>query len=206
MITDQTTHRQPTGTPSPATRWALPAAFALGGVLLALAVVLHALEPVGCVGELQCASRSMRAPTALTAVTGAAALALIMLAFAGIVLLGRAAGRLSSLGVAGASCMLAGGGGLVAATLAQELVQGRDLSWMPWLVLPSMIGVIVGIVLIAAWTVRSGVLRPWLGALLAASGASLLAVNEQTAMVLLALPLAATMILVGAALAGRRPR
>ncbi len=168
----------------------------LGGLLLALAAVLHALEPSGCIG-LECETRAMRSATGVVSISGAAAAILILIGLAGLTLMARRSGRHTRLALAGLIVAAAGMTVLLLGGLIQAVFYSGDFPWMPFFVIPGILCVIVGVVLLAIFILRSRVLPRWLGILLAASGVLLLAANEQTAAVLFALPFAVAMTTVG---------
>lgn len=176
-------------------RWSGLAAI-LGGLLLALASVLHALEPTGCIG-VECGIRPMRTATPLVSILGPVAAILILVGLGGLTLMARRSARGTALAVSGLICVGAGLLILFVAGLIQEVSFDGDFPWMPFFVLPGVLAVIVGVVLLGVFVLRSGVLPRWLGILLAASAALLVLANEQVWTVLLAVPFGLTIAVVG---------
>ncbi|MFD4422394.1 hypothetical protein ACFWN7_12955 [Agromyces sp. NPDC058484] len=168
----------------------------LGGLLLALAAGLHALEPSGCAGA-ECDVRPMRTATTVVSILAPVAALLILIGLGGLTLLARRAGRRRALATSGLICAGAGVVILFSAGVIQAFFFAGDFPWMPFFVLPGMLCVIVGVVLLGVFILRSGVLPRWLGILLAVSGALLLLANEQFVTVLLAMPFGLTMAVVG---------
>ena len=168
----------------------------LGGVLLALAAVLHSLEPSGCIG-LECETRAMRTATGVVSVLAPVAAGLILIGLAGLALIARQSGRHSKLALTGLICAAAGMSALLLGGLIQTIFYGGDSPWMPFFVVPGILFVIVGVVLLAIFILLARVLPRWLGALLAVSGVLLLGANEQTIAVLLAVPFGLVMATVG---------
>lgn len=128
--------------------------------------------------------------TASDLVTGISAVAalLVLVGLVGLTLMARRSGRPLKLMNAGVACAAVGFVVLLAAVFIQAVFFGGDFSGMPYLVVAGMVILIVGFVLIGLFILRSGVLPRWLGILLVASSALLLASNEQTSAVLLAIP------------------
>ncbi|MFC9919633.1 hypothetical protein [Agromyces binzhouensis] len=159
----------------------------LGSVLFVLAVILHSLEPVGCIAD-ECATRSMRSATPMVAALLIAAVPLILVGIAGLLVMARRYGRHIKLANAGTVTAAVGFAILFLSVLVQALFFDGDLPWMPFLVIPGSIGVIVGFLMIAIFILRSGLIPLWLGIFFAVSSVLLLASNEQTASVLFAIP------------------
>lgn len=167
-------------------RVAGPAAL-IGGLLGTVAVILHSLEPTGCVGT-ECAAQPMRSASGLVTGIGAAVALLVLLGLVGLTLMARHSGRSPKLMNIGLACAAVGFLVLLAAVLIQAAFFGGNFSGMPYLVVVGMVTLIIGFVLIGIFILRSGVLPRWLGVLLVASSVLLLAANEQTSAVLLAIP------------------
>ena len=176
-------------------RWSGVAAI-LGGLLCALAAALHSLEPAGCIG-LECDTRPMRSGTALVSVLGAAATVFILIGMAGLMIMARRSGRHTKLANAGLITAAAGFAVLLLGALIQAFFFSGDFPWMPFFVIPGLIGVIAGFVLIGVFILRSGLLPRWLGIFLVVSSVLLLAANEQTAAVLFAVPFGLAVATVG---------
>jgi hypothetical protein len=95
----------------------------------------------------------------------------------------------------------------LAGVLVQALFFRGDFPYMPFLLVPGLLGVMVGVLFLGAAILRSGVLPRWVGALLASGASCLLAFNEQTARVLLAIPIGLAWVAMGSVLwAEPRPR
>jgi hypothetical protein len=176
-------------------RWSGVAAI-LGGLLCALAAILHSLEPSGCIG-LECDTRSMRSATVLVSALGAAATLFILIGMAGLIVMARRSGRHKTLANAGLITAAAGFAILLLGVLIQAVFFSGDSPWMPFFVIPGVVGVIAGFLLIGVFILRSGLLPRWLGAFLAVSSVLLLAANEQTAAVLFAVPFGLAVAAVG---------
>jgi MFS family permease len=176
-------------------RWSGAAAI-LGGLLCVLAAFLHSLEPSGCIG-LECETRPMRSATGLVpALTPTAAL-LVLIGIAGLTLMARQSPRFKKLAGSGLISAAAGLALLFLGALIQAALFNGDFPWMPLFVIPGVLGVIVGFALIGVFVLRSAVLPRWLGVYLVASSVVLLAANEQTAAVLLAIPFGLAVATVG---------
>lgn len=179
----------------PLLRWSGVAAI-VGGLLCSLAAVLHSFEPSGCIG-LECDTRPMRSATALVSALGAAATLFILIGMAGLIVMARRSGRHRKLANAGLITAAAGFAILALGVLVQAVFFSGDFPWMPFFVIPGVIGVIAGFLLIGIFILRSGLLPRWLGIFLAVSSVLLLAANEQTAAVLLAVPFGLAVATVG---------
>ena len=166
----------------------------IGGAAWVVAIILHSLQPRGCIGD-ECFDRPMREGTTATAwlmVLAAAALVVFLVAL--LALLGRS-GNLGWAGIAGLVCCALGLGGLAVATLPQV----RD-QWRP---LPMMVAIAVGLALLA-WTVlRSGLMPTWAAIALLIGFLLLGGVSEQTSRVLLALPFGMAWLVTGIAMIQR---
>ena len=176
-------------------RWSGVAAI-LGGLLCALAAVLHSLEPTGCIG-LECDTRAMRSATGLVSVLGAVATVFILIGMAGLMVMARRSRRHRKLANAGLITAAAGFAILLLAALIQAVFFSGDFPWMPFFVIPGLVAVIAGFVLIGVFILRSGLLPRWLGIFLVVSSVLLLAANEQTAAVLFAVPFGLAVATVG---------
>jgi MFS family permease len=176
-------------------RWSGAAAM-IGGLLCALAAVLHSLEPSGCIGA-ECDTRPMRSATALVSALGGAATLFIVIGMAGLIAMARRSGRHRKLANAGLITAVAGFAILFLGVLIQAVFFSGDLPWMPFFVIPGVIAVIAGFLLIGVFILRSGLLPRWLGIFLLVSSVLLLAANEQTAAVLFAVPFGLAVATVG---------
>ena len=176
-------------------RWAGAAAM-LGGVLCVLAAFLHNLEPIGCIG-LECETRSMRSSTGIVPLAAAAASLLILVGVAGMTLLARRSGQYLKLANAGLITAAAGFILLFTGALIQMAFFAGDFPGMPYVVIPGLLAVIAGFLMIGVFILRSGVLPRWLGIFFVVSTVALLAANEQTPAVLLAIPFGLAMAAAG---------
>jgi hypothetical protein len=167
-------------------RWSGAAAM-LGGLLCAVAAFLHNLEPIGCIG-LECETRAMRSGTGIVALAGSAAALLILVGIAGLTVRARQSGRHTKLADTALVFAAFGFVLLFLGTFIQAVFFNGNFPGMPYLGLPGVLAVIVGFVLIGILILRSEVLPRWLGVFLLVSSIALLAANEQTVTVLLAIP------------------
>ena len=170
----------------------------LGGALWSTAVVVHAGRPRGCVAA-ECASRPMRDSGGLEGVLALCSALLIVTALVGLVRDARRTRSLDRAGETGVRLGVAGLGVLVAAGLAQAVFFGGSFGWMPYLVLPGMAAVAAGFLLVGFALVRAREVPGWCGALLVLGSVAALGSNEQTAAVLLLLPVGVAWMAVGCA-------
>lgn len=188
-------------------RWSGLAAM-LGGVLWMIGAVIHASKPRGCVAE-ECAFRPMRESGALDGILMLLSLLLFAVGAAGLVILARSAGRFGKTGKAGAVIGAAGAALLVVASLIQFIFFGGDFLLMPTFVIPGLLALVIGFVLLGVAILRSRVLPRWAAALLIIGALVMLGSNEQTARVLLTIPLGVAWVATGYVLwsgAGGAPR
>ncbi len=176
-------------------RWAGAAAM-LGGALCVLAAVLHNLEPVGCIG-MDCETSALRSATGFVPVAAAAASLLILVGMAGLTLLARQSRHYLKLANAGLMTAAVGFILLFTGGLIQAAFFAGDFPGMPYLVVPGLLAVIAGLLMIGVFILRSGVLPRWLGIVFVVSTVALLAANEQTPAVLLAVPFGLAMVASG---------
>lgn len=167
-------------------RWAGLAAM-MGGLLGAVAIVLHSLQPEGCIGD-QCAVQPMRTASETVMAFGSVATLLVLVGLLGLALMAKQSGRSPRLMTAGAACAVVGFLVLAAAVAVKAVFFDGNFAAMPYFVVTSMLVLIAGFVLIGSFVLRSRVLPQWLGIFLLASSIFLLAANEQTTAVLLAVP------------------
>lgn len=158
-----------------------------GGLLGSLAVLLHSLEPTGCVGSA-CSAQPMRTASGVVTGIGSVAALLVLVGVIGLALMARQSGRSPRLMSVGLVFAAVGFLVLLAAVFIQAVVFGGNFSGMPYFVVTGMVVLIIGFVLIGIFILRSGVLPRSVGVFLVASSALLLAANEQTSAVLLAIP------------------
>jgi hypothetical protein len=103
-------------------------------------------------------------------------------------MLARQSRRNTKLANAAVSIAAVGFAVVLLAVLIQLVFFNGDWPWMPYVVIPGMLAVIVGFLLIGIFILRSNVLPRWLGVFLLVSSIVLVAFNEQTQAVLLAIP------------------
>ncbi|MFX1818443.1 hypothetical protein PV768_01480 [Pseudarthrobacter sp. CC4] len=175
--------------------WAGAAAM-LGGALAALAAFLHNLQPIGCVG-MDCPTGALRSATGIVSVAGSAACLLILVGIAGMTLLARRSGQRRKLATAGLITAAAGFVLLFAGEIVQSAFFAGDFPVMPFFVIPGLLAVIAGLLMIGVLILRSGIFPRWLGILFLVSTVALLAANEQTPAVLLAIPFGLAMMTAG---------
>ena len=176
-------------------KWAGAAAM-LGGALGALGAFLHNLQPIGCIG-MDCSTGALRAATGIVPVAGSAASLLTLVGIAGMTLLARRSGRHRKLANAGLITAAAGFILLFAGEIIQSGFFAGDFPGMPFFVIPGLLGVIAGFLMIGLLILRSGIFPRWLGIFFVVSAVALLAANEQTPAVLLAMPFGLAMVAAG---------
>ncbi len=169
----------------------------VGGLAWVVAVVVHALQPEGCVGD-QCLLRPQREATSGTSwLMVLAAAALVAFLTVVLVLLART-GELGWTGVTGVAACVLGIATLAVMALPTLRDQTRPL--------PGLVAVAAGLALVG-WTVlRSNVVPTWTGLGLLVGVLLLGGVNEQNSRVLLALPFGIAWLVTGAVLVQRSHR
>lgn len=177
-------------------RWSGIAAM-LGGLSCAVSATLHSLEPVGCVFDGCAQGQPMRSGTPLVGALGSAASILILAGVVGLTMLVRRQGRHLKLANVGLASVFTGFTLLAAGGLMQALFFDGDFPGMPYVVIPGLLATVLGLVLIGIFIIRSRVLPKWLGISLVVSSVALLAANEQTQAVLLAVPFGLAMVAAG---------
>ncbi len=178
-------------------RWSEPLLM-LGGALWVAWAIVHALQPMGCVGdECYLPGRSMREGSPL----GSALLIAAVLALAagvwGLVSRARAMAGFGRLGSAGLIASAAGVVTVVIASLVQAIVYNGDFWAMPYFVIPAALALVAGFVLLGVALLRSGVLSRWVAALLIIATLAMLGMNEQNTWVLMAIPFGVTWAVIG---------
>jgi hypothetical protein len=166
----------------------------IGGSAWMIAIVVHALQPTGCVGD-ECFLRPQREATTGTSwLLVLAAVAIVAFSLALLALLARS-GELGWAGIAGlAACGLG-----IASLAVMALPPFRD-QLRP---LPGLVAVAVGLALVG-WTVlRSRVVPTWAGNALLVGVVLLVGVSEQNSRVLLALPFGIAWVSTGVVLLRR---
>lgn len=175
----------------------------LGGAAWSTAAVLHARQPVGCVGDAACGLTPMREATTATSVLMGVAGVLMALSGVGLLRVVRRATGLTVPARVGATLAGLGVALLATAVTVQEAAYDGDFPGMPWLVGPGVVALALGVLLIGGAVLRSPVLPRWTGAVLMVSAALLVLSNEQTTAVLLAVPFGLSWAAMGVALARR---
>jgi hypothetical protein len=176
-------------------RWSGLAAM-LGGTLWVIGAVIHASKPRGCVAE-ECAFRPMRETGALDGILLLLSLLLFAVGVAGLVVLARSVGRFGKMGKTGVVIGSVGTALIVIASLIQAVFFGGDFPLMPFFVLPGLLAVVVGFVLLGVAILRARVLPRWAAAVLIVGALAMLGANEQTAWVLMSIPLGIAWVAVG---------
>lgn len=122
-------------------------------------------------------------------------------------MLARRQGRHLKLVNVGLASIFTGFALLAAGGLTQALFFDGDFPGMPYVVIPGLLATVLGFVLIGIFIIRSRVLPKWLGISLVVGSVALLAANEQTQAVLLAVPFGLAMVAAGYFLwtGGRQP-
>jgi hypothetical protein len=175
----------------------------VGGLAWAVACVVHASQPQGCVGS-ECAGTSMRESTATTAALVAVAGLMMVVSGVGLLLLVRRRGPLPRTARIGAGTAALGLALLASALTIQALFFDGDFPWMPGFVAPGVLALAVGLVLVGWAVMRSGVVPRWAGVSLVVGAALLVAANEQTSSILLAVPFGLAWVATGAVLLVQR--
>ncbi|MDQ5861698.1 MAG: hypothetical protein M3536_05485 [Actinomycetota bacterium] len=112
-------------------------------------------------------------------------------------LLARRSGQYLKLANAGLITAAVGFMLLFTGMLIQTAFFAGDFPGMPYFVIPGLLAVIAGFLMIGVFILRSGVLPRWLGIFFVVSTVALLAANEQTPAVLLAIPFGLAMVVAG---------
>lgn len=176
-------------------KWAGAAAI-LGGVLWVLGASLHSLQPHGCLGQ-ECATRAMRTTTGLVSFLVVTASVLLVVGIAGLILMARRSQGRTKQATAGMLLVAIGLATLLAVGVIQSLFFNGDLPVMPFIAIPAMAVVAVGLLLIGIFVLRSGVLPRWLAIFFIVSSVALVLANEQSAAVLLYIPFGLAMAVAG---------
>ena len=185
-------------------KWAGAAAM-LGGALCVLAAFLHNLQPIGCIG-MDCQAGAMRSATGVVSLAGPAASLFILVGIAGMALLARRSGQHRKLAKAGLVTAAVGFILLLTGAVIQTAFFAGDFSGMPYFVIPGLLAVVAGFLMIGVIILRSGVFPRWLGIFFVVSTVALLAANEQTPAVLLAIPFGLAMVAAGYYMVAGGPR
>lgn len=171
----------------------------VGGALWIVSTVLHATRPVGCVAG-ECAVRPMRETSVVEGILALAALLLFVVTAVVVVVLVRRAGRFGGTGRVGGVLGIVGISTLVVSGLVQALLYEGDFPLMPYFVIPGIAALVIGLLLLGASVLRSGVLPRWASIALLVGTASMFGFNEQTHAAWLGLPFGLAWMVVGFAL------
>ncbi len=178
-------------------RWSGPLLM-LGGALWVAWAIVHALQPMGCVGdECDLPGRSMREGSPLGSGLQIAAVLALAAGVWGLVRRARAMAGFGRLGSAGLIASAAGVVTVVIASLVQAIVYNGDFWAMPYFVIPAALALVAGFVLLGVALLRSGVLPRWVAALLIIATLAMLGMNEQNTWVLMAIPFGVTWAVIG---------
>ncbi|MCO4249552.1 hypothetical protein [Pseudarthrobacter raffinosi] len=112
-------------------------------------------------------------------------------------LLARRSGQYLKLANAGLITAAVGFILLFTGALIQTAFFAGDFPGMPYFVIPGLLAIIAGLLMIGVFILLSGVLPRWLGIFFVVSTVALLAANEQTPAVLLAIPFGLAMVAAG---------
>jgi hypothetical protein len=174
------------------------------GTVWVAACLVHNLQPAGCIGEGCAGGGQMRSGSPLGLVLFLAAGALLAASLGGLLLLARRRlghGRVGL--VAGLTCVLALTT-LLAATVVSTLVDG-DWDGMPWLVGPGILLLALGTVMVAVTLWKARVVPRQLFGVVLATAVLLPFANEQTSLILLAVPFGLALAAVGVHLVRQLP-
>jgi hypothetical protein len=179
-------------------RWSGLAAM-LGGFLWIVGAIVIALRPEGCIGAAcDLPGRSLRTGSALDTVLFFAAVLCIVLAVAAVVIRARRAGRFGRLGRIGLGGGAVGLALLLSGGLVQAIWFSGDFPYMPLVVIPGDLVLLMGLVLLGIAILRAGVLPRWSAALLIVGTLAMLGFNDQNAQVLMAIPFGLAWTWIGA--------
>ena len=170
----------------------------LGGALWVAWAIVHALQPMGCVGdECSLPGRSMREGSPLGSALQLAAVLALAAGVWGLVSRVRALGCFDKLGSVGLIASTAGVVIIVIAGLVQGIFYNGDFWAMPYFVIPAVLALVVGFVLLGVTILPSGVLPRWAAALLIIGTLAMLGMNEQNTQVLMAIPFGVAWAVIG---------
>jgi len=170
----------------------------LGGAFWVAWAIVHALQPMGCVGdECYLPGRSMRGGSALGSALQITAVLALATGVWGLVSRARTMGGFGRLGSVGLIAITAGVVTVVIAGLVQGIFYNGDFWAMPYFVIPAALALVVGFVLLGVAILRSGVLPRWVAVLLIIATLTMLGMNEQNTWVLMAIPFGVTWAVIG---------
>jgi hypothetical protein len=165
-----------------------------GGTALIAQTLLHASLPEGCVGP-DCLTRELRGTAVGEGPLAIASALFLATAALSLVVLARRRRPLGKVGVA-AIVSAAGALGFGAAAGLTAAIDD-DVSWMPLLVLPALGLLVTAGILVAVLVLRTRLIPTWLAVGMIITASLLLLANEQTVLVLLAVPFGAVCVVVG---------
>ena len=171
-----------------------------GGMALIGQTLLHASLPEGCVGP-DCLTSDLRGTAAGELPLGIASAVLLAIAAVSLVVLARRRRPLGKVGVAVVVC--AGGAFTFGAAAGLTAAVVDDFAWMPLLVLPALALVVAAGILLAVLVLRARLIPTWLAVGMIIAASLLLLTNEQTVLVLLAVPFGTVCVVVGLYLIAR---
>jgi hypothetical protein len=155
--------------------------------------LLHTSLPEGCAGS-GCLNELLGTAAGEGPLLVASGL-LFATAAATLVVLARRRRPLGKVGVAAIVCAAVALG--FGAAAAVSITVDDDAPWTPLLVLPALALFVTAGILIAVLVLRARLIPTWLATALIATAALLLFYNEQTALVLLAIPFASVCVILG---------
>ena len=179
---------------------AIAGAAVIGGALWIANSVWTALLPEGCVAaECGLPGRQMRdsgdgAPVLL------ASILLLAIEAVGLVRRARESGTLPPWARFGAVAAGVGLGLILLGLFTQALLFDGDSPYMPYLVIPGLLALVVGLLLVGVGVLRTGILPRWASISLVVGAACMLAFNDQNDQAWFAVPFGISWIVVGVAM------
>lgn len=166
----------------------------VAGLSWCAAAVIHNTQPQGCVGE-SCAVTPMREATPLTDMLFLLAGVTLAASLGGLLVMARRRGASARTAwTALAACALAMA---LFATAALMSVIHPDWNGMPFVVVPAVAALVVGLVLVVVLVLKARLLPKIIGVVVLASVALLPVANEQTSRVMWAVPFGLAWAVVG---------
>lgn len=172
----------------------------LGGALWVCWAIFHATEPGGCVGsDCNLPGHTMRQTGRLDAALVIPAVLALAAGLIGLLLRVREVGRFGRRGRSGIVLSASAFAVLVVSVATVNTFVHGNFP-MPLIVVPAMLALICGFILLGLEIIRSGMLPRWSAVVLIVSTLLLLAANEQTVLILLAIPFGLSWIAIGSLL------
>ena len=165
-----------------------------GGSALVAVTLLHASLPEGCIGD-DCLTHEMRGTAAGEGLLALVSTLLLAVAAVTLVVLARRRRPLGKVGVAALVCAAGALALVVAVTVVTVAVS--DVPWMPFLVIPALVLFVAAAVLVGVAVLRARLVPTWLAVAVIVTASMLVVVNEQTALVLLAVPFGTVCVMLG---------